>query len=75
MSVPVKTSPIFAHGSPVRVITRVDTLRDWLNGPTYDVSPDGRRFLFVKMPEMDVRSLNVVLNWDVKVRAALGRSN
>jgi Tol biopolymer transport system component len=73
MSVPVKTSPVFEHGSPVRVMTPVDTLRDWANGPTYDVSPDGRRFLFIKTSELDIRSLNVVLNWDVEVKAALGQ--
>ena len=40
-------------------------------GPDYDVSPDGRRFLFIKAPELDIRSLSVVLNWDVEVKAAI----
>jgi serine/threonine-protein kinase len=56
---------------PVRVVTPVNTIRDWANGPTYDVSPDGRRFLLIRAPELDIRSLTVVLNWDVKVKATL----
>jgi len=33
--------------------------------------PDGRRFLFIKAPELGIRSLTVVLNWDVEVQATL----
>jgi Tol biopolymer transport system component len=73
MSVPVTTAPRFEHGPPSRLITSAQTVRDWMNGPTYDVSPDGKRFLFIKAPELDIRSLNVVLNWDVEVKAALAR--
>jgi serine/threonine protein kinase len=74
MSVPVSRGPTpldFKVGKPVRVVKPVNTIRDWSSGPTYDVSPDGRRFLFIKAPEFDIRSLNVVLNWDVEVKAAL----
>ena len=56
---------------PVRVVHPVNVIRDWANGPTYGVSQDGQRFLFIKAPEVDIRSLNVVLNWDVEVKAAL----
>ena len=51
----------------------MNTLRDWASGPVYAVSPDARRFLFIKAPELDIRSLTVILNWDVQVYAALGR--
>ena len=71
MSVPITTTAAphsLVAGTPVRVISPVDTLRDWATGPNYDVSPDGRRFLFIKTPELDIRSLKVVLNWDVAVR-------
>jgi Tol biopolymer transport system component len=68
MAVPITTSPKFKHDPPVRVVSPVNTLRDWASGPTYAVSPDGRRFLFIKAPELDIRSLNVVLNWDLEVR-------
>jgi serine/threonine-protein kinase len=71
MAVPVKTTPTFSFDEPVRLMTPPLTLRDMGSGPTYDVSPDGKRFLFIKAPELDIRSLNIVLNWDVEVRAAL----
>jgi Tol biopolymer transport system component len=73
MSVPVSRGPTpldLILGKPVRVVTPVNTIRDF-SGPTYDASPDGRRFLFIKAPELDIRSLNVVLNWDVAVKATL----
>jgi len=73
MSVPIRTAPSFWHGSPVPVMNPVQTLRDWATGPTYDVSPDGQRFLFIKAPELDIRSLGIVLNWDAAVKAALAR--
>lgn len=75
MSVPVSRGPTplgLTLGKPVRVVTPVNTIRDWSSGPTYDVSPDGRRFLFIKAPELDIRTLEVVLNWDVEVKAAIG---
>ena len=73
MSVAISVTPgppYFISEAPVRVMSPVNTLRDW-GGPTYDVSPDGRRFLFIKAPELDIRSLNVILNWDVEVNAAI----
>ena len=73
MSVPFR--PVegpYDQVQPVRVAVPVNTLRDWANGPTYDVSPDGRRFLLIKAPELDIRSLNVVLNWDLQVKGAIG---
>jgi serine/threonine protein kinase len=75
MSVPVLRGPTpldLTFGKAVRVVTPVNTIPDASSGPTYDVSPDGRRFLFIKAPELDIRSLNVVLNWDVEVKAAVG---
>jgi eukaryotic-like serine/threonine-protein kinase len=71
MSVPVQTSPTFRAGAPVPIVTPTLTLGDHGTGPTYDVSPDGRRFLFIRAPELDIRSLTVVLNWDVEVNATL----
>jgi Tol biopolymer transport system component len=74
MSVPITIGPAppyLTAGNPVRVVTPVNTIRDWATGPNYDVSPDGRRFLFIRAPELDIRSLTVVLNWDVEVKAAI----
>jgi hypothetical protein len=72
MSVPFRPADgPYEKAQPVRVVTPVNTIREWANGPTYDVSPDGRRFLLIKAPELDIRSLNVVLNWDVAVKGTL----
>jgi serine/threonine-protein kinase len=74
MSVSVARGPTpldLIPGKPVRVVTPVNTIRDF-SGPTYDVAPDGQRFLFIKAPELDIRSLSVILNWDVEVKAAIG---
>jgi serine/threonine protein kinase/Tol biopolymer transport system component len=71
MAVPIATTPAFKHDPPVHVVTPVNMLRDWASGPTYAVSPDGRRFLFIKAPELDIRTLKVVLNWDVEVNAVI----
>ncbi|CAN5686273.1 hypothetical protein BH24ACI4_BH24ACI4_23660 [soil metagenome] len=70
MAVPVKTAPRFWHGTPVPVVRPRQTLSYWSMGPTYDVAPDGR-FLFIKAPELDIHSLQVVLNWDVAVKSVL----
>jgi WD40 repeat protein len=72
MSVPFRPADgPYEKAQPVRVVTPVNTIREWANGPTYDVSPDGRRFLLIKAPELDIRSLTVVLNWDVAVKGTL----
>ena len=63
-----KTPPYLIHDAPVRVVSPVNTLHEC---SCYDVSPDGQRFLFTKAPDLDIRSLTVVLNWDVEVKAAL----
>ena len=71
MSVQVSTSPTFSYKPAVPVLTPPLTLSDAGTGPTFDVSPDGRRFLFIRAPELDIHSLKVVLNWDVDVKAAI----
>jgi Tol biopolymer transport system component len=69
MSVPITTAPAFRHGTPIPVVASpVNTIRE---GLTYAVSPDGQRFLFIRTPELDIRSLKVILNWDVEVKAML----
>jgi Tol biopolymer transport system component len=70
MAVPVATTPTFKFGRPVRLMEPTSTL----GGATYDVSLDGKRFLFIKAPDRDIRSLKVVLNWDVAVNATLAAS-
>ena len=74
MRVPFKTTPSFAPDTPVPVVAAPQTLRNWSVGPNYDVSPDGRRFLMIKTPELDIRSLTVVQNWDVEVKATIAKA-
>jgi serine/threonine-protein kinase len=75
MRVPFTTTPSFAAGAPVPVVVAQQTLRNWSIGPNYDVSPDGRRFLMIKAPELDIRSLTVVQNWDVEVEATIAKAS
>ena len=75
MRVPFKTTPSFAPDTPAPFVAAPQTLRSWSLGPNYDVSPDGRRFLMIKAPEQDIRSLTVVQNWDVEVKATIAKGS
>jgi hypothetical protein len=71
MAVPINASPSFSYGSPVRLINPPLTLHAADTAPTYDVSPDGRRFMFIRAPELDICSLEIIQNWDVHVKATV----
>ena len=63
MGVDVATRPTFNAGTP-----RTLFKRQFYNGgmrTTYDVSPDGQRFLGVQPvePEKPITQINVVINW------------
>jgi hypothetical protein len=67
MVVPVQTGPTFGHENPRALLAWP---YEWGNpGRSYDVSPDGRRFLVVKTLEFDdaqnapVSTISFVLNW------------
>jgi eukaryotic-like serine/threonine-protein kinase len=68
MAVPVQTSPAFSAGNPAKVFdTRYAVPQ---NARTYDVSPDGQRFLMIKTNQQTERSAGqapasivVVVNW------------
>jgi serine/threonine-protein kinase len=75
MAVQITTSPTFAAGRPSMLFEG-----DYLASPfpatgvTYDVTPDGRRFLMVKdAPTEQATQINVVVNWfeDLKRRVPL----
>jgi eukaryotic-like serine/threonine-protein kinase len=74
MAVRVDAVNPLEHAEPVALINPANTLRDVNMAPTYDVSPDGRRFLFVRAPELDIRSLTVVQNWDVELAGTLSKA-
>jgi serine/threonine protein kinase len=64
MAVEVATNPVLSASKPRRLFERPYELSSAL-WPDYDVSPDGQRFLMVKMvDESEVPAqINVVLNW------------
>jgi serine/threonine-protein kinase len=65
MAVPVQTTPSFKAGTPQVLFKGVYLAPQ--NGRTYDVSPDGKRFLMIKAgPEIEApvqASIIVVQNW------------
>ena len=65
MSVPVAAGPGFAPGRPVRLFEGTGYLGAGAQGGgrTYDVSPDGSRFLMVRIGGQSTTPLVVVLNW------------
>jgi len=77
LSVPVTDRPTFAAGRPQRVLGD----RSYLGGGrsltarTYDVSPDGRRFLLLKAQSSDTPSLVVVVNWQEELKQRTPRAD
>jgi len=65
MDVPVAAGPGFSPGRPLRLFegTGYTGAGAQGSGRTYDVSPDGRRFLMVHSGELNTSPLVVVLNW------------
>jgi hypothetical protein len=75
-TVSIQTTPAFSAGNPTKLFdTRYHSA---LNMRSYDVAPDGRRFLMIKdvpaaSQQSDVRpaSIVVVLNWVEELKARL----
>ena len=67
MSVRVETKPTFSIGNPTKILDNVLVITP---GRSYDVSPDGKRFLVLKDPSaaQSIRHLEVVLNWTEDLR-------
>ena len=68
--VAVQTAPTFSAGTPARLFdTRYVTAQ---NGRSYDVSPDGQRFLMIKASGTEqAPTMVVVLNWLEELKAKL----
>jgi serine/threonine-protein kinase len=64
MAVEVSTQPNFSAGNP-RVLFETSDTQSEGYGMTYDVSPDGQRFLMIQPIEEEAppTQINVVLNW------------
>jgi hypothetical protein len=60
MSVPVETEPVFTPGSTTELLSGYFT---GLPGPTYDISPDGERFLMIKEDAGGNEAFILVQNW------------
>ena len=68
MSVRVVTTPTFSFGNPTKILENVRVVTP---GRSYDISPDGKRFLVLKDAPGDsqsIRQLEVVLNWQEELR-------
>ena len=69
MAVPVETDATFAHEAP-EVLFEGD-YHDAANGRTYDISPDGQRFLMIKEDPgtgENARQMIVVQHWFEELR-------
>jgi serine/threonine-protein kinase len=68
--VPIQTAPTFSAGTPTTLFaTRYFT---GVASRTYDVSPDGQRFLMIKTAGTEqAPSMVVVLNWSEELKAKL----
>jgi hypothetical protein len=70
MAVPVQTSPTLVLGTPVKLFDGPYFIG--LAGRTYDVSPDGKRFLMIKnvAPTQSTADQRIVIvqNWDQELK-------
>lgn len=64
MAVSVNTSPVFQAGTPQPVFDTQMVDTGIRTGPmSWDIAPDGKRFLIISDESRDTSSLNVILNW------------
>jgi Tol biopolymer transport system component len=64
MSVPVNASPAFQSGTPQPLFDTEMVDTGIRTGPmSWDISPDGNRFLIISENSAETSSLNVILNW------------
>jgi serine/threonine-protein kinase len=76
-AVPVEPGATFAPGAAVRLFANrsYSGRGKLMSARTYDLSPDGKRFLMIKMPpntaESGAATLIVVLNWFEEVKRAV----
>ena len=66
MAVAVETEPRFQAGIPQLLFEDTGFLQEF--GRTYDISPDGQRFLIVKQDESALSELVIVENWFEEIR-------
>jgi hypothetical protein len=76
MAVDVNTQGVFSAGKPKLLFEGpyVPTPRSF---PDYDVSPDGQRFLMLKVNEraQSLAQINIVLNWPEELKQKVPAGN
>ena len=72
MAVDIQTQAAFRAGKP-RLLFRVSPSLQAGGSFTFDVTPDGQRFLMVKLSELDLPAtqLTIVQNWDEELKRLL----
>lgn len=64
IGVPVTTVPAFHAGTPQRLFNTAMVDTGIRTGPmSWDIAPDGKRFLIITDQSQETSSLNVILNW------------
>ena len=64
MEVPVSATPVFHAGTPKPLFNTEMVDTGIRTGPvSWDIAPDGKRFLIITDASQDTSSLNVILNW------------
>jgi len=67
-------SASFSAGNPVKLLSTAYFVAQGISGRSYDVSPDGRRFLMIKEPRVQPQStaatptIVLVLNWTEELK-------
>lgn len=71
MRVPVAPEPSF-RASPPETMFEAPGAAGW---STYDITPDGQRFLMLRGDPAEFRELHVVLNWTEELRRLVPSEN
>lgn len=73
MSVSIQTAPEFQPGTP-QVLFEEEYEVDIYSDQSYDVTPDGQRFVMIQSQEQDIQ-IHVVLNWLEEVKRKMQEKN
>ena len=67
MAVPVETVPSFKRGNPNKLFEKMAFSYDY--SASYDIHPDGDRFLMIKLREESFTDkIHVVINWTEELK-------
>ncbi len=64
MAVDIETEPDFIAGTPQVLFETPFPV-----SPDFDITPDGQRFLMIRIGEAEMGQINVVLNWFEELKA------